>query len=190
MRTLSRLSAAILVALLTITVVSVSLASTADAATGSHKTACRSAHFKHAHPKRYHRLCQKRRTSVQVSAPTVSRPGGFSAPTTITYLGDTCTHPREDYWVVTALFEVTGGRYANIGDMAGGAEHYDDNVYNGESRIITRTINIYGWAGPDPSVPTAESIDTQQMIAPIDTQRDRTTWVMVTHNLTVNLSCP
>lgn len=105
-------------------------------------------------------------------------------PTSRTYLKATCVVADEDGYYgqaiydVTLHWQVTGGRYANMGK--GPNYTYGDYVYNGEARVVTTQMRFYGWPGwgePMQQTSVTVSIPFQQMIAPIGQEEDRSTWV-------------
>lgn len=101
-------------------------------------------------------------------------------PTSRTYLHATCTHLGNEVYDVTFHWQVTGGRYANLGRYPNYT--YGDYVYNGEARVVTSQMRFYDWPGwgePMQQTSVTVSIPFQQMIAPIGQEEDRSTWVAI-----------
>lgn len=93
------------------------------------------------------------------------------APTSVTLLdGVTCTDLGDGTWDVTARFEVTGGRYLNLGsDPVDGLNGPRDLVRGGGTRYVESTRHFSGFPGyaDDHTVPVTHEFDYEHFVAPI-----------------------
>lgn len=110
-------------------------------------------------------------TTASANAATKRKaPKPMVAPTSVTLMdGATCTDLGDGTWDVTVRFEITGGRYLNLGADAGAGFDAPRDVVRGGTRVVESTRHFDGFPGyaDDHTVPVAHEFTYEQFVAPI-----------------------